>query len=339
MLRAALIGLGAIGKIHLENYIRLEAEGCNFKIVAICDVNIDSLKNKLVEGNIASSGIKINLNNYSLYSNLDEMLLKEQLDFVDVTLPTFLHPDVTVKALELGINVICEKPMALNSKECKRMVDASHKSNKKLMIAQCMRFWTECQYLKEVIDNTQYGKVINAYFFRGGAAPRWSHQNWLFAREKSGGVIIDMHVHDTDLINWFFGKPDGVSSIENVINEGSLDVVSTNYVYGDGKVVNAQAEWVADGIPFEMGFKVNFEKAAIIFRDNVLKVFTNDGKSFIPELDTNTGYYNELKYFINSILNNTSIDIATCESTMQTIQIAETEVASADCKGVYKAVS
>lgn len=338
-LKVALIGLGAIGKIHLENYVRLEEEGYSLKLTAICDVNIEALKNRLVEGNIASSGINVDLNNYNLYSDLDEMLSKEKFDFVDITLPTFLHPDAAVKALDLGINVLCEKPMALNSIECERMVEAAHRNGKKLMVAQCMRFWPECEYLKQRIDNKQYGKVINAFFFRGGAAPKWTYQNWLFAREKSGGVIIDLHVHDIDLVNWLFGKPEGVSTIENIVTESGLDVVSTNYIYNDGKVVNAQAEWVTDRIPFEMGFKVNFEKAAFIFRDNVLKVYSNDGENFTPDLDKNNGYYREIKYFANAVQNDTPINIAPCESTMQTIQIAETEAASAKQNGLFVEIS
>ncbi|SHE69856.1 Predicted dehydrogenase [Caldanaerobius fijiensis DSM 17918] len=335
MLKVGLIGIGFMGRGHLDNYIRLEQEGFPVKLTAICDIDEEKFKGKFVEGNIDVGKGKYDFSKYNLYTDIDEMLEKEQLDYVDIALPTYLHAEASIKALNKGMHVLCEKPMALTSDQCRQMIDAAKKNNKKLMIAQCLRFWPEYEVLKEYVESGKFGKVLSGYFYRGGGTPKWSYQNWLLQKDKSGGCLLDQHIHDVDMINWLFGKPDSVSTIaRNVIPGSGYDIVSTNYYYADGKVINAQDDWTLGGdYGFEMLFRVNFEGGNLIYQGGTLKINPNDGKGYIPELPKDNGYYREIKYFVNSIINDTPITVATPESTMATIEIAEKEVESADNNG------
>jgi predicted dehydrogenase len=340
MLKVGLIGLGFMGRVHLENYIRLEAEGFPVKLVALCDVDEEKFMGKWLGGNLDTGKGELDLKKYALYSDLDEMLEKEQLDYLDVTLPTYLHAEASIKALNKGLHVLCEKPMALNPGECLAMIEAARQNGKKLMIGQCLRFWPEYEYLKECVENSCYGKVVSGYFFRGGTTPIWSYKNWLLQAEKSGGCLLDQHIHDVDMINWLFGKPLKVSSIaRNIVPGSGYDAVSTNYIYEDGKVVNAQDDWTLNGeYGFSMVFRVNFEKGNLVFDSNGLKVNPNDSKAFIPELPKEMGYYREIQYFVKAVLEGTPITTAAPESTMETIRIAEAEVASAGQMGMLVAV-
>jgi predicted dehydrogenase len=337
MLRVGLIGLGFMGRGHLGNYVRLEKEEGPVKLVAICDIDKSKLEGEVVKGNIETATSDNSLSKYNLYTDIDEMLSKEKIDVLDIALPTYLHAEVAVKALNKGMHVLCEKPMALNVEQCEAMIRAAKNNNKKLMIAQCLRFWPAYEYLKETVDKETYGKVVGAYFFRGGATPKWSYDNWLLDKNRSGGCLMDQHVHDIDMINWLFGKPEMVSTIgKNVIPGSGYDIVSTNYIYSDGKVVNAQDDWTLNGdYGFEMLFRVNFERGNLVFERGTLKVSPSVGQGFIPELDTDDGYYREINYFMNAILNDTNITTATVESTMQTIAIAQKEMESADNKGQF----
>lgn len=341
MLKVGLIGLGFMGKAHLDNYIRLESEGFPVKLTAICDIDAEKLKGKLVEGNIDTGGADYDFSKYALYTNIEYMLDSEDFDYVDITLPTYLHREVTVKVLNKGMHVLCEKPMALNSEECLDMIEAAKKNGKKLMIGQCLRFWPEYEYLKECVESEKFGKTLGGYFFRGGSTPIWSHENWLLQKDKSGGCMLDQHIHDVDTINWLFGKPEKVSTIaKNVIPGSGYDILSTNYVFEDGKIINAQDDWTLNGdYGFQMLFRVSFENGNVIFENGVLKVNPNDGKGFIPELPKETGYYRQLKYFASAIKNDQDIIVATPESTMDTIKIAEAEMLSADRKGELVVVS
>lgn len=335
MLKVGLIGIGFMGRGHLDNYIRLESEGFPVKLVAICDIDPDKFQGKFLPGNLNVGMGKYDFSKYNLYTNIDEMLDKELLDYVDIALPTYLHAEASIKALDRGINVLCEKPMALNSDQCAAMAEAAKRNGKKLMIAQCLRFWPEYEILKDYVESGRLGKVTGAYFYRGGGAPRWSYQNWLLQKDKSGGCLLDQHVHDVDMINWLFGKPSAVSTVaRNVIPGSGYDIVSTNYIYDDGKVVNAQDDWTLEGdYGFQMLFRVNFERGNLIYEGGVLKVNPNDGKGFVPEHPAEQGYYREIKYFANCIINDEPITVATPESTTDTIKIAETEMLSADHKG------
>lgn len=335
MLRIGLIGLGFMGRTHLENYIRLESEGVPIQVVALCDVDVEKLEGNASGGNIDTGSSGIDYNRFNKYTSVEEMLEKEQLDCVDMTLPTFLHRDIAIQCLNHGVHVLCEKPMALNAQECEDMIDAAVRNGKQLMIGQCLRFWPAYEYLKELVVNETYGKVLAGYFYRGGGTPTWGP--WLLEKAKSGGALLDMHVHDIDMINWLFGKPESVSSLaRNVVPGSGYDVVSTNYLYEDGKVVNAQADWTLQGdYGFDMQFRVNFEKGNIVFNSEGLKVNVNDGPGFKPEISEEMGYYQELKYFVEALISGKTVDTAAPFSTMDSIVIAEAEIESADNRGAW----
>lgn len=335
MLKVGLIGLGFMGKTHLENYIRLESEGFPVKLEAICDIDEEKFKGKATGGNIDTGSTQVDFSRYRLYTDTDQMLEKEQLDYVDITLPTYLHRNITIKAFKKGFHVFCEKPMALTSADCAAMIDAAKESGKTLMIAQCLRFWPAYEYLKDCVVSGKFGKVVSGYFFRGGGAPVWSWDNWLLNKEKSGGALIDQHVHDVDMINWLFGLPDKVSTIAKVVIPGSgYDIVSTNYIYKDGKVINTQDDWTLNGgYGFQMLYRVNFEKGNVIFEGGSVKVNPDNKESFIPVLSEEMGYYNEIRYYAQALINRTPVNVATPESTMDTIRIVEAELASADRRG------
>lgn len=333
MLKVALVGIGAMGRGHLDNYIRLEKEGYPIKLVAICDVDPKRFTNKSIEFNMDVGDAAVDFSKYTCYHDYDEMLEKEDLDVVDMALPTYLHAEAAIKALNKGRHVLCEKPMALNPKECQAMIDARDASGKKLMIAQCLRFWPMYQEIKKLVDSGEFGPVKCAYFFRGGGAPRWSFENWLLVKEKSGGALLDQHIHDVDTINWLFGTPKAVStSAVNVIPGSGYDSVSTNYLYEDGKVVNAQDDWTLEGgYGFQMIFRVNFEKGGIVQeKGKPLTIFPHEGEVITPKLAPDNGYYYEMKYFFDCVMNDKPIEHATPESTMETIRIACAEIESAD---------
>ncbi|SHJ13655.1 Predicted dehydrogenase [Clostridium amylolyticum] len=340
MLKVGIIGLGFMGGGHLAKYQQLEKEGFPVELVAICDVDESKLKGKAVEGNLEVGKSKYDLSKYRLYTNMDEMLEKEELDYVDIALPTYLHAEATIKALNKGLHVLCEKPMALNVQECQSMIDAAKKNNKKLMIGQCLRFEPAYVVLKDYVDNKKLGEVTCAYFFRGGTTPIWSFENWLLKKEKSGGAMLDQHIHDVDTISWLFGKPEKVSSLGKVVaKESGYDAVSTNYLFKDDKVVNAQDDWTLNGgYGFRQIYRVNFEKGNLIFENGKVTVHENQGEKFDIELDKEDGYYREIKYFATCVMEDREIEIATPETSKLSVAIVRVEIDSADNRGEFKEI-
>ncbi|OXM16582.1 Gfo/Idh/MocA family protein [Paenibacillus herberti] len=338
MIRIGMIGLGFMGRAHLENYLRLEQEGVQVKVVAICDADPVKLQGGGGGGNLDAGSTVVDLTAFAQYTSIAEMLEKEDLDAVDITLPTFLHRQVTVQCLEAGVHVLCEKPMAMDTDECDAMIQAAEQAGKSLLIGQCLRFWPAYVELKKLIDEGSLGKVTYAYFYRGGGTPTWGP--WVLEKDKGGGALLDMHVHDTDVVNWLFGKPEAVSTnAVNVIPGSGYDIVSTNYRYSQDAVIHTQVDWTLNGdFGFEMGFRVTFQNGNLQFVNNQLRVNPNDAPGYVAELSDNQGYYYEIKYFVESLLNGTPIEEADGQSTKDTIAIVRAEIASADQRGEWVTV-
>ena len=336
MIKVGLVGVGAMGSGHLANYMRLMKEGADVKLVAVCDIRPEQLERK------DNTDLNIEIKQetfeaeYNKYTDFKEMMAKEEMDYIDFAVPTYLHAEMAIAAMENGFNVLSEKPMALNVAECERMIETSMRTGKLLMVAQCLRFWPAYEQLKKLVVSGEWGKVVSAMFFRGGATPIWSYQDWLRKKEKSGGCLLDQHIHDVDMINWLFGTPEYVSTAAiNTIPGSGYDAVSTNYYYADGKVINAQDDWTinGDGFGFEMIFRVNFEKGAAILTRDGFKLMPVGGEAYTPDMPEDDGYYREMCYFMDCLKNGKKPETCLPTSTMETIRIAWAEVESAEKGG------
>jgi len=300
MKRVAVVGFGFMGRTHYGVWKRLRGA----KVVAICDANLAQLTNK-VKGNNDAADQSTDFTGVAIYDDFDKMLDAGGFDVVDVTLPTFLHPAMTEKALALGLNVLCEKPMAVDAKTCDRMIAAAGKAKGKLMIAQCLRFAPQIAWIKDAIDSGKFGKVASANFSRISMTPGWAAGNgksWFLDESKSGGVALDLHIHDADLVNHFFGIPSSVFSRAHFFKDGAASVIVTNYLY-DGMVVAAEGNWgAAPSFVFECSFRIMFEDGTtIVFDSRREKQFvvypSGKGKPFTPKFPKGEAYDFEIKWF------------------------------------------
>lgn len=342
-LKAAVIGIGSMGRGHVEVYRRFEREDGPVELVAVCDIDEEKLSGrKTTELNLSNVGKQsVDYEKYRKYTSYEKLFAEEkELDYVDIVLPTYLHADAAVKAMESGFNVFCEKPMALNTELCGKMIEASERTGKKLMIGQCLRFWGVYEYLKQCVEDKRYGNVVCAYFFRGGGTPLWSYQNWLLQREKGGGGLFDQHVHDVDMVHYLFGMPESVSSSGITVYNGSgHDAVSTNYYFKDSKVVNVQNDWTINGeFGFGYSFRVNFEKGALVMNNDELTVYPHDGAKFVPDIRKESAYYKEISYFAKCVAEDKPVEMSSPASCADTIRIVSAEAASADARGAVTRV-
>lgn len=333
MLKIGLVGFGFMGRMHFDNYVRLMAEGEPVELAAICDLRIDELKDSKANGNMSTGQEIYDLSSYRLYDHLENMLAAEQLDMIDLSVPTCLHAEMACSLLERGYHVFCEKPMARYSADACQMAEAAKKHGRKLMIGQCLRFWPGYEYLKKAIEEKRFGQATAGYFYRGSKAPK----DWFLTEELSGGALLDMHIHDADMIQWLFGAPEKVSTIGRKVIPGSgYDIASTHYAYPDGKVINAQVDWTLEGdFGFYMGYRVNFERGNIVFDGSSVTVNPNDQPGFKPELTLDDGYYRELKHFIEAIAHDQPIVICTPESAADSVALVEAEEKSANAGGAW----
>ncbi len=234
-MRVGIVGFGFMGRQHLKCYRALRG----VRVAAICDGDKARLTGSQENRGQYRTGdeASLDLGDVALYTDFEKMLAEQRLDAVSITLPTFMHRDFTVKALDAGVHVLCEKPMAMSVEQCEDMIAAAKTNKRILQIGHCIRFWPEYVKAKEIVDSGRYGDVRTASFRRVSPVPGWSWKNWLIHAKQSGGAIMDLHIHDTDYIQYLFGLPEAVRSEAAIGPSGGFDYVATQYVYEDSKVV------------------------------------------------------------------------------------------------------
>ena len=327
MYKYAIIGFGGLGKKHLMNLVNLQSARGDFCLSAICGTTLEQAK-KGVELNLGTVDVSaFDFSSCNFYDDYKEMFKKEKLDFVLSVLPTYLHEEVAVYALNEGVHVFSEKPMALSLESCKKMIDAAKQNKKQLMIGQCLRFHPAYAKLKEYIDSGCYGKVRYATFERNSQMPLWTWNNWILDVEKSGGCILDMHIHDVDLINWFFGKP---ASINGHMNSSKIarESISSTYHY-DKFNVDTRADWsLPQTFPFKAICRVDFDEASVVVENDTLSVY-KDNESFCEQFDSEDAFVNELKAFIELVIDSKSCDVTSPESVSDSVAMALKEIDAA----------
>ncbi len=327
MIRAAMIGFGGIAQSHKNSYLSLEKRGMPVKLVAICDIDPKAFERR-VKINIDTGEPSLG-GDFNTYTDLEEMLAKEQIDLIDICLPTPLHCEYAIKMLERGYHVQSEKPMALTEEDCRRMIEARDRSGKQLMIGQCLRFYRQYEFLKDCIDDGRYGKPTAGHFDRLGGPPRWGWNNWYMKPELSGGVIYDLHIHDCDMIRYLFGEPKAFSAVaaQTFVKH---DTVFVQYYY-DNLPVSAAAEWSMKGVKFHHGFRVGFEKATVIYDENGLTVYSKeDGSAETIELAPYGGIEAEIEYYVDCLEKGIAPERNMPESSARTVAIANKLLWSAD---------
>ena len=328
-MRVAVAGLGFMGRIHLGCWA-----GCRgVSVTAACDPDRTAFNaGARKKGNIRQFAGEPDIENVRFYQSYDGMLETERPDIVSLAVPTFLHADLAVKAIESGSHVFCEKPMALSLRQCDRMIDAAEKSGKELMVGHCIRFWPEYRWLKDVLFGGEYGRVLTARFSRLSAAPAWSSGGWLANTAQSGGMALDLHIHDSDFVQYTFGMPAAVSSHAVTIG-GRMDHIDTRYIYDDERLITAEGSWLASpSFNFRMGFSVLMEGASAVYdcsRGPALTVYPRQGHRFQPKLGGGDGYRREIEYFA-AVVSGRAIERAiTPRQSRESVRIVTAETESA----------
>ncbi len=327
MIRVGIVGLGFMGRMHYRCWKAIPGA----RITAICEANpkVLAAASEPSKGNVGGAADHIDLNGLSVHSDLDELLASRAVDALSITLPTFLHPDATVKALEAGVHVLCEKPMALDVPDCDRMTAAARSAGRVLQIGHCIRFWPEYVVTQQLIQGGAYGKTIAASFHRYTAMPAWSPDSWFADEKRSGGQPLDLHIHDTDYVHHVFGLPAKVSSV----GDGPQTYISTQYHYPNGPAVVADSTWrMAPALSFEMSFVVMLERATIVYSSNstpAFRVFTADGTTPALEIPPGDGYSREVEHFARAVAGEKVEPIITPEQARDTIRLVLAEKESA----------
>jgi len=328
MVTIGIIGLGFMAATHVRAYQQIQGA----RIGALCNPSGRNLNGDFsgVSGNIdTGTPLQLDMAKVSAYKEVDQLLADPGVDLIDICTPTAHHADLAVRALQAGKHVLCEKPMARTVADARRIVEAARPAQGFFMPAMCLRFWPEWSWLKQAITETRYGNVLGARFRRVAEPPAWG-QSSFFNGAQSGGALFDLHIHDTDFVQFCFGLPRRVFARGYSKLSGAVDHVITQYDVEGGAVVHAEGGWaMTPGFGFNMSYTVNFENATADYdisrAEQALLLFEKDKEKQVLKCEGPDGFASELRYLVDCIEKGTPPSVVTAQDGLASVQICACE--------------
>jgi predicted dehydrogenase len=334
MIKIGIVGFGFMGRTHFMRYDKIPG----VEVTAIADRELNRQQGDFIPGGNLDLGVaSLDLENVSVFSEAEELIHDPKIDLVDICLPTFLHVKYAIESFRNGKHVICEKPIALNYNEGKKMVDASRASECHLFIAQVIRFWPEYNYLYELQKRGELGMLHYLSLYRRAGPVTWTWDDWNKDKKLSGGVI-DIRIHDIDFVNYLLGKPEQIYAQA----APGLDVVLSQYVYEADAFVSIESNrLLPQALVFEAGFDAIFEGGTLRYRgqeENSLILYRKPSSE--PQIINVSGdaYLNELRYFIECIKSGQhEVGWDSSDGALEALRLWEQEIYSAETGKVVRA--
>lgn len=260
-LRFAIIGCGRIAQRHAEQIDRFG------KLVAVCDI-VHEKADELAKNYHAKA-----------YYTTASLVQQQDMDIIVICTPNGLHATHSIEALNAKFHVLCEKPMAIKTDDCKRMIAAAEKNKKQLFIVKQNRFNPPVQAIKKLLDDNKLGKIfsvqLNCYWNRN---EDYYKNSWKGTKALDGGTLFTQFSHFIDLLYWFFGDVKNVQAIlSNATHQNIIE-------FEDTGVVNLEFEnGVLGGIHYTVNsYQKNMEGSLTIFAE---KGTVKIGGQYLNELE------------------------------------------------------
>lgn len=297
-MKAAIIGLGVIGRVHLDVLLKQ-----NQSVVAICDID-NKKKNFLSENNLSCT----------FYEDYLSMLDSEQIDIVHICTPHYLHAQMIIECLKRNINVLCEKPLCISLSEIDEILLAESKSSAILGVCQQNRYNKVNLFVKNYLqgkkviacNGTLFWHRDENYFNQG----LWRSQKSL----SGGGVMINQALHTLDLIQWWIGFPSKViSNYKNLTLNRNYDIEDMAYSVFKGKHDFTFFASIASGYDFPIEVMIRLEnEIMIISKDSIIinnqLIDFKEQKFYVKEC-YGEGHYSLINDFYQCVRNKTHFSI------------------------------
>jgi predicted dehydrogenase len=348
MLNVGVIGLGHMGMLHLMDCMHID----DVKVVAAADKSKTALKRA------KAFGVK------NLFNDYKELLDGfPKVDVAIISLPNFLHFESISLALEAGVDVFVEKPLAVTVEEGREIVKLVEKSGRKLMVGHCMRFVDAAERMKTVLEDGRIGdlevvtleQILNGPFAHGAVptpVPEW----WFDPKKTGGGVLLDLGYHMIDLFRFFVGEDSKVlfswfehkfnlpmedgailvlrscgSNVRGIVNVGWFQK-SVFPEYNFRMILHGCAGYISsdDLVPKNPYLHAVKEGLKNIMRKAVKRKIKPLSYSYYYE-----AYYKELRHFFDCIKNDYDPPVSAVDG-LKTLEIIEEAYKNFDKNHVYR---
>lgn len=239
MLRIGIVGTGLMGSLHAAAWSQTPAE-----LVGYYSKDVS----RIADLQASHGGDK--------FASLEALI--NAVDVVDVCTPTFLHHEMVLQAAAAGKHVVCEKPLARSATQAAEMIAACNRAGVKLMVGHVVRFFPEYAQAKALADQGEVGKLGVIRLRRVSAVPAWAAEGWLIDPARSGGMMLDLMVHDFDYARWVAGEVESVfaKNLRGMSPDAAGDYALAILHHKNGALSHVEGGWIYPKGLFRTGLEI-----------------------------------------------------------------------------------
>lgn len=323
MIRIGLVGCGAISNVHASAINGIQ----DAVLYGVCDYNYEKAKDFAKEHNVKA------------FESFEQMLEDSNIDCISLCTPSGLHAEQTIQALKKGKHVLTEKPMALNTSDCKRVIETEKQTGKKVSVVSQLRFREDVLTIKQLVKENRFGKLTNCdlYIKYYREPDYYASSPWRGTlKMDGGGALINQGVHGVDVMNFILGKPKIISSnVDTTIHKIEAEdncVALLRYPNGASGIIQASTA-TPPGFPKrvlihgEKGFAELTEgEITQLYLDGEYKVkkpvSENANRSNTNKVLDFSGHQKQYQNFINAITNEEAL-VSSSQDGLNSLEVIE----------------
>jgi predicted dehydrogenase len=319
-MRIGIVGVGFMGTTHAAGWAETPAQIVGFT----AETNNEASK--------LAAQYKA-----SVYASLDEML--PDVDVVDICSPTHLHHEMVLKAAAAGKHVVCEKPLARTTGQAQEIVAACKQAGVQLLVAHVVRFFPEYALARATVEGGQIGKPGVIRLHRGSYRPKKPAGNWFLDEEKSGGILMDLMIHDYDYACWVAGEVESVSArrVTEAHPDAPVDYGLVILGHRSGALSHISGAWAYPPPTFRTKLEIAGDRGLIEFDSDSTAPIQNlilRSQADAPDVAlpsspvSESPYTTQIKEFYRALANGETPRV-TANDGLRAVQIAEAAIESA----------
>src|SRR5215208_5962778 len=320
-MRVGIVGVGFMGTTHAVGWAETPAEIVGF-----------TAETKKEASSLAEQY------DTKAVSSLDEMLPK--VDVVDICSPTHLHYEMALKAAAAGKHIVCEKPLARTTRQAREIVMACQKAGVQLLVAHVVRFFPEYALAQAAVAQGQIGKPGVVRLHRGSYRPKKPAGNWFLDEVKSGGILMDLMIHDYDYARWVAGEVESVSArrVTELHPYAPVDFGLVILSHRSGALSHVAGAWAYPPPTFRTHLEIAGDRGLIEFDSDstapIQNLILKSGGSDAPDVAlpsspvSESPYTTQIKEFYSALADGVAARVSATDG-LAAVQIAEAAIQSA----------
>lgn len=304
MRRVALLGAGFMGQTHAKAFEALRHRARVRYVATLYPDAARSMAERL---------------GAELVTDWQTIVSSDEIDTVDITLPTFLHASAIAQAACSGKDIICEKPLTLDPQEGAKAIRACREHGVQLLVAHVVRFFPAYRRAWEAVRGGELGTVKLVRAARLGSMPTWGVGSWYQDTNLSGGPLVDLLIHDFDFAQWVAGPVESVTACTSSSDAGIWGAATVRF--SNGALGVLEGSWAEPrGAPFHTQFEIVGTRGRYAYDNLKEQAEASSGPRKEPSHQADP-YFLQIQHFLDC-LDGRDGPVVTAEDALLALEVA-----------------